>query len=361
MRAILRVALAVFIMPATHAGAACQFVVDAAGGGTHTTIQAAVDALPPAGPCRVDVRAGTYQESVTIAGRNASAAGDEARVLIAGGRGAILAAAGEHAIAISGTRWLTIEGLTIAGAQGAAVAVDSSSDIAIARNDIHNNGAGPRGGGVLVGRRSDRVWIVNNLIRSNGRNGVDILGGDGGPAYVVNNTILWNGWNGVRLARDADAYVINNLLVGNGTDGGTVGGRWGLMSDGSPPAATVLNNVFYRNGARAPSASGGDLADVGQAAGATVAGNFTTSGGEGRGVAACVISACAGAPASTFFPGTGFGPDFHLTAASPAAARGLGSFVHHGRDWVPDTDADGEPRDRRGGVDVGWDQRKPVP
>src|SRR5258705_13087409 len=90
--------------------ASCNLIVDASGRGTYTTIQAAIDALPKQGPCRVEVRAGTYHESVIVAGKNEQAAAEQDRISIVGDRGAIVAPDADHAFAIAGPRFLTIDG-----------------------------------------------------------------------------------------------------------------------------------------------------------------------------------------------------------------------------------------------------------
>src|SRR6185503_9060327 len=54
------------------AGAGCILVVDGAGPhtGEYSKIQAAVDVLPDPGPCTINVKAGTYNEQVSISNIN---------------------------------------------------------------------------------------------------------------------------------------------------------------------------------------------------------------------------------------------------------------------------------------------------
>src|SRR5262245_54827631 len=54
----------------------------AGSGGTYSTIQAAINALPNPGPCTVTVKAGTYSESVDIVGENTLASSEAQRIVI---------------------------------------------------------------------------------------------------------------------------------------------------------------------------------------------------------------------------------------------------------------------------------------
>jgi hypothetical protein len=347
----------------------CAPVVDPVAAGAHRTIQAAVDALPASGPCAVTVKAGTYAEQVIVSGRNLRAAHDGERIRIYAEGLVVVDSPGDYGFVISGSRFLTIEGFTIAGAGRAGILLDGgdaavSSDVTIARNDVHNNV-----GGIFIGPGTVRAWLVNNLVRNNDRNGITLqTGSPGGMApSVVNNTIVANGWNGVSAARDAEAYLVNNLIVGNGAAAGATGGRWGILRErsagaGRPQLLTLVHNVLYANGASASGAQRGDLGNAGQLLDAEDTGSVTTTGGEGDGVAGCAFRRCnAGAPLSALFDPPGYGPTFKLVRGSPAQRAGVGLFERDGRNWVPSVDFEGDRRSgasrvSRAPVDAGYDE-----
>jgi hypothetical protein len=328
--------------------------------GAYASIQAAVDALPAVGPCTIAVGAGVYHEAIEIAGKNAGASAEAQRIDIRADGAVTLHPEGEHAVRISGSRLITVRGFTVTGARGSGVRIDAEGegnrDVLLAANDIHNNGTG-----VEIGGTAARTALVNNLIRHNRRNGLAIGRGQAGLAtYVVNNTFVGNGWNGVHVARGAEVHLVNNLVAGNGTATGTAAGRWGLLVEsvagaGTPALVTLSHNVFYSNGLR-KSPAGGDIGNVRQALDPTDEANYTTAGGEAPGLAGCTTTACNGTlPVTALFVAPGVGPSFELAPGSPALGRGRASFVHDGREWVPETDFAGEPR---GGdaVDVGYDE-----
>jgi hypothetical protein len=364
---------------ARAASGSCDLRVDPGGRGTHRSIQAAVDGLPDAGPCTVTVAAGTYRESVRLVGRNARATSNEHRItIVAEGRVTVSPPAG-HGVLVAGSRFLTLRGFTVTGATEAAIRLaggeDASGDITVEANDIHNNASAAADGGIAIGPDNRRTWIVNNLIRNNGRNGVVVerCGPGSCAAYIVNNTIFGNGWNGVDIGRDAEAYAINNLVVGNGTDPGAAGGRFGLRretvrGEGRPDAVVLKNNIFYGNGGGRAGRQHSDIGNAIQLLDLADADNYTTTGSEGQGIAGCAFPGCSGAAAfHALFDPPGFGPRFRLVRGSPAIERGLGTFVHAGKDWVPDVDFDGDARPRDGRreeprrVDVGYDQADPRP
>ncbi|MGH9858327.1 MAG: PKD domain-containing protein, partial [Acidobacteriota bacterium] len=122
---------------------------------------------------------------------------------------------------------------------------------------------------------------ANNLIYSNGRNGIAFNDPDGGPHYIINNTIYANQWNGIAVARQHKITIVNNIVNANGTAAGTTGGRFGIRREGSskpePQGIKLLNNLVCGN-------SGGQI--NGPALDTTDSGNFTPLGNEGSGVAA---------------------------------------------------------------------------
>jgi hypothetical protein len=359
------------------AHAACEFVVDPSGGGTHQSIQAAVDDLPNPGPCTVVVKPGTYTEMVTFAGKNSAAQSDAQRIVVAAGGPTAITAPGDHAVVFSRSKFITLQGFAIVGARNAGIVVvggyESNVAVTIFGNDVHNNGGGGIGGGIAILGRSIQTWVVNNLIRQNGRNGVVVAADasesvSGQANYIVNNTIFGNSWNGVSVGRRETVYLVNNLIVGNGQDRGVTGGRWGVMRDsvsgpGSPATITLLHNVFYTNGAGKAPGHGGDIANASQTLDATDAGNYITTAAEQPGVAGCTFSNCTGAASfATLFDPPGYGPTFRLVGGSPAVDRGLTTFFDDGKEWVPFLDFDGHLRredgdvDRISRIDVGYDE-----
>ncbi len=111
-----------------------------------------------------------------------------------------------------------IDGFTITGGADAGIVIKSDSDDFVIRNCIFY---GNPGAGIRV-QDSARTLVFNNLIYSNGREGIAIVGQGSGSA---------------------DARVINNTVWGN-SDRAL---RIGTSSTGSP-GALVRNNIFQDNG-----------------------------------------------------------------------------------------------------------------
>ena len=203
------------------------------------SIQAAVNAAQPGDT--VQIQAGSYVEQVSVIARNSSATNPATRIVIqadpsapVGGvvlRGAVNQCAAGHAILIRQSRFVTIRGLTITGAGGAAIALAGGGDrnlaVHIERNRIVANGGTGCDGGITIGAGNVGTLIVNNLVLANGRNGIATLDGEGGPHTLVQNTIHGNGWNGVSATRSHVFLLINNAITGNGTHTGSTGGRVG--------------------------------------------------------------------------------------------------------------------------------------
>lgn len=257
----------------------------------YNSIQAAVHAAQPGDT--IQIRAGSYVEQVSVTGKNAGATNPASRIVVqsdpaapVGGvvlHGAVNQCAQGHAIRIERSRFVTIRGLTITGAGGAAIALAGGGDrnlaIHIERNRIVGNGGTGCDGGITIGAGNVGTLIVNNLIVANGRNGIVTLDGEGGPHTVAQNTIHANGWNGVSATRSHVFLLLNNAITGNGTQPGGNGGRVGVRRETAPlPLAIVLrNNLICGN-------------RLGEIAGPVLDGadgaNVTPGGMEGPGVTA---------------------------------------------------------------------------
>jgi hypothetical protein len=285
--------LGLFAIGASEAGTVRHVNhADAACGGQspcYGSIQAAVSAAGPGDI--VQIQEGTYVEQVSVAGKNAGAATPSSRIVIQADpaasvgsvvlRGAVDRCEGGHAIRIRQSRFVTVRGLTITGAGGAAIALAGGGDrnlaIHVERNLIAGNGGPGCDGGITIGGGNVGTLIVNNLVLANGRNGIAAVDGEGGPHTVVQNTIHGNGWNGVSAARAHVWLLVNNAITGNGVETGSAGGRAGVRRETAllPLAITLRNNLICGN-------------RLGEIAGAVLDGldgaNLTPTGAEGPGV-----------------------------------------------------------------------------
>ena len=180
-------------------------VVDPAGAGDYPTIQAAIDDLPATGPRTIVVRPGLYPEAVDFSARNTAATNDAQRIiLMADGAGPVTVTppAGQSAIHVHQSKFITIRGLVVTGVSGNQVAAvnlgggsQGNEDVAIESCRIHDNGTAGNSG-----------------------HGINIADGGSHPVYVVNNTIFRNKFNGVFTQKPRPLWLVNNLIVGNGTD-----------------------------------------------------------------------------------------------------------------------------------------------
>ena len=116
------------------------------------SIQAAVNAAQPGDT--VQIQAGSYVEQVSVIAKNAGATNPASRIVIQADpsapvgsvvvHGSVNQCAQGHAIRIQQSRFVTIRGLTITGAGGAAIALAGGGDrnlgIHIERNRIVGNG-----------------------------------------------------------------------------------------------------------------------------------------------------------------------------------------------------------------------------
>ena len=373
----------------------CPYVVDsslaasAPSTSKFKTIQEAITALPNPGPCTINIKAGTYTEAVLIDQVNSAAGASSAKAVViqadpSNAGPVIVTAPGpgtnattSHAFSFQRSNFVTLTGLTIAGSARSAIRlIDSvtpkNADITIEGNDIANNN--PTGAsivsGVGIGTGQARIWVVNNLIRNNGRMGIDVATSTG-PIYIINNTIVGNISGGVaRATNSATVSLVNNLIVGNGTASPGVAATCACGLSGiSAAALTVKNNMFYANGNGSISST--DIKDAATVLDAGDSNNYVTCTGAGTGctaaspaIVACTFAGCSNTHAASteIFVGAS---DFHLKTTapiSPAIDRGLGSFPDpvSGPDWVPAIDFDGNARpqdgDSAGGsaVDIGF-------
>ncbi|MGH7316683.1 MAG: hypothetical protein ACREJS_10530, partial [Candidatus Rokuibacteriota bacterium] len=118
----------------------------------HGSIQAAVNAAQSGDT--IQIQAGAYVEQVSVIAKNAGATTPASRIVIqpdpsapVGGvvlHGAVSGCADGHAIRIQRSRFITIRGLTITGAGGAAIALAGNGGhnlaVHIERNRIVGNG-----------------------------------------------------------------------------------------------------------------------------------------------------------------------------------------------------------------------------
>jgi hypothetical protein len=330
-------ALALFAAAGAQAQS-CPLVVDPAGGGDFTDIQPAVDhfesSLGNLGPCTIEVRAGSYPNSVSLDGVNAGASGDAQRLVIQGTRAAgggwasVLNTGRRDAIRLRSSKYVTLRDFDVLTGTNKPFAIEGGSaanrGVRVERNSFHDNGGGRDSGCVFVGDSNVDTWIVNNVCWNNGSDAITL--GKGGPHYVVNNTVFLNRKSGIVVAKGANAVVANNLVLFNTLTGvlfSTSGG-------GTNGSRALLYNVVYGN-------AGGDLA--GQGTASPNAGNQTTA------------TLGAGLLATDFLEDPGAG-NFRLAGSSPALDAGVASTGTPNR--VPGEDFEGDPR--AGTPDVGLDE-----
>jgi hypothetical protein len=255
------------------------------------SIQAAVNATQPGDT--VLIQAGSYVEQVSVTAKNAGATNPATRIVIRADpsapvgsvvlHGAVTQCVAGHAIQIRQSRFITIRGLSITGAGGAAVALAGGGDrnlaVHIERNRIVGNGGTGCDGGITIGAGNVGTVIVNNLVLANGRNGIATGDGEGGPHTLVQNTIHGNGWNGINATRSHVFLLVNNAITGNGTQTGSTGGRAGVKRETAPlPLAIVLRNNLV---------CGNRLGEIdGPVLDGADGANLTPGGNEGPGVTA---------------------------------------------------------------------------
>jgi hypothetical protein len=303
----------------------------------YSTIQKAIDVSTSRDTIRI--QAGTYPEQLTIEKNDFTSAGELDRIVVeadpASAPGAVIltGSAGpqctnKFAIRIKRSKFVTIRGLTITGTGAEAIFMMGGSNgnqgINIVENRIYGNGSSSCNGGITIASGNLDTLIVNNLIYSNGRNGITLIDGDGGPHYIINNSIYRNQWNGVAIAQGVDVFLVNNIVNQNGTITGTSGGRFGVQMESSstptPERIHVLNNLVCGNGQ-------GEI--FGPALDSTDSGNLSPQGTEGLG-----FGSSPGCNNADNVLANVKGPDgianttdddYRLSSVSPALDRGLDS------------------------------------
>ncbi len=260
----------------------------------YTTIQDAVDVAQPGDIVRIQT--GTYPEQVAIEKNKFPNATEFDRIVIEAdpalppGQVVLTGAPGPQctekwAIRFKQSKFVTLRGLTITGTGAQAISMmggnNANQDIHIELNRIFGNGSSSCNGGITIARGNPGTMIVNNLIYSNGRNGIAFEDAEGGPHYIINDTIYGNQWNGIDVTRNHVVTIANNIINKNGTASGSTGGRFGVKreSSNSPqPAGIKLRNNLV---------CGNTLGEInGPVLDTTDSGNFTPQGTEGVGVAA---------------------------------------------------------------------------
>jgi len=156
-----------------------------------TSIQAAIAAAPEGGT--VQVKAGTYQESLTIT-KPLSLVGEGAHQTVIEGGVAVLA-----------TKVVSLSGFTV---RGQGVQVQDSQTVALTDVAIVEG----RGDGLAV-VNSGTVTVRASTIRAN--HGAGVLISLGSRAIVSANEIVGNGGDGISIA-GSQADVRDNLIAGNG-------------------------------------------------------------------------------------------------------------------------------------------------
>ena len=293
----------------------------------YATIQTAVNAAG-AGDT-VQIQAGRYREQISVEGKNSSDAASEAdRIIIEADPlspvgsvvlvGAVSRCSDGHALRVQRSNFVTIRGMTITGARGAAVLLLGGAEqnyaVHIERNRIVHNGRDQCNTGIMVGSGNSATVIVNNLIYGNAGDGIRFDGASEGPHYVVNNTIHRNDGSGIRVSVQEHVLLVNNALTFNAGSG--VRRDPTTLSD--PGRIQLLHNLLCGNHVREIERPVMDGADTW---------NLTPTGREGSG--AMATPDCAGSHTIYAHWAGSDGQlnteddDFTLATGSPAIGQGL--------------------------------------
>ena len=329
--------------PAAAGGGPAVRWVDADGGcdghvPCYTRIQTAIDAAR-AGEI-VRIFPGEYVEQLKIRRKNASSGDASDRIVIeadpaspAGSvvlRGSRGRCEGGYAVDFDRSRYVTLRGLTIAGAGQRGVGLRGGSrenvGIHLERNRVLRGSTGECSGGIDVGRGNPDTVIANNLVYANGRNGVRFRDGTGGSYLVYGNTIARNGWNGIAISRAAQARIWNNVIAFNGTAAERLGGRSGIRrareQDPRPQDIDLRHNLICGNRLDEIVGPVLDPADVA---------NSTPTGSEGSGVVAsprcAIVDELLANPAGPDATLDTLDDSFALAAGAPAIDAGLDARI----------------------------------
>lgn len=313
----------------------------------YATIQAAIDASQRGD--HIQVWPGTYDEIVTISGK------DSLTIFTVGG----VTNSQVRGFKLQQSNAITINGFEVDASgtnkHGIVLMGGNNQNTDITIEGCRIKYADGDQSGISVARGNPRTRIVNNLIFSNGRNGITIIDATGGPHYIINNTIVNNGWNGVSVARQHVIYLVNNILSFNGTRSGATGGRYGVLREamtgqGNALGITLLNNLLIGNNGSISSTSSKDLGNFAQMLDATDSENWTTIGSEGAGVAV--------APTLTLLDVINSATNPLLIVGSFAIDKGLLNYgAPDPAGAVPLQDYERDARPIGGGVDIGADEK----
>ncbi|GEM_PF-3575739 len=124
------------------------------------------------------------------------------------------------------------------GANGIAV---SSSTLLIRNNELYNNATNTTGFVAAIKVSSSEAYVVSNLLYDNNQFGCYITSSSTLVTHVVNNTI-YNSSQGLRINNDAEIELLNNIIYSNGLNfavsgaNGTINARNNLTDETTLPA-----------------------------------------------------------------------------------------------------------------------------
>jgi len=190
--------------------------------GGYATIQAAVNAAAPGDT--VQVAAGTYAESVEIAGKSALA----------------LQGAGADATTVAGTGWcgvwvhgastgIVIRGLGVRDCTASGVVCcGAGTSLALDDCDLSGNGSGAEYRGGMCVNAGATVVITRCRVHGNGCHGLS-CGGSGTVCTVTASTFASNGGCGIWACTDAVVSATDTTAEGNAHSGMGVANRGRLI------------------------------------------------------------------------------------------------------------------------------------
>ncbi len=108
--------------------------------------------------------------------------------------------------------------------------------------------------GIQVRAGADEAEVVDNVVFSNQRRGIEINGANG--VAVRNNLVYANGTGGIQVQASRDSVIEGNTVYANGANGVLVGVS---SPDGAAPNTTVWRNIIAENGELVPGADGVQL------------------------------------------------------------------------------------------------------